>query len=108
VRIGAQARALEGQCYAVQSPTVGKATWSPAVDINRGAAAVYGPPDRGMPVDGVLAIGSENAAGWVFAEIDTACVADLRADGGVLNARHWTEQPGARAALPAVELVSLL
>jgi hypothetical protein len=60
VRIGAQARALEGQCYAVQSPTVGKATWSPAVDINR-AAAVYGPPDRGMPVDGVLAIGSENA-----------------------------------------------
>lgn len=108
VRIGAQARALEGQCYTVQSPTVGEAAWSPAVDVNRGAAAVYGPPDRGMPADGVLAIGSENAAGWVFAEIDTACVADLRADGGVLNARHWTEQPGARAALPAVELVSLL
>ena len=59
-------------------------------------------------LDGVLAIGTENTPGWVLAEIDTARVADLRADGGVLNARHWAEQPGARAALPAVEVVSLL
>lgn len=106
VRIGAQGRALEGQCYAVQSPTVGEAAWSPAVDENRGAAAVYGPPDRGMPEDGVLAIGAEGAAQWVFAEIDTALVAELRADGGVLNVRHWVEQPGA-VALPPVEVVDL-
>jgi predicted amidohydrolase len=106
VRIGAQARALEGQCYAVHSPTVGDAAWSPAVDENRGAAGVYGPPDRGMPEDGVLAVGVEGAAQWVFGEIDTALVADLRADGGVLNARHWAEQPGA-LALPAVEVVDL-
>lgn len=106
VRIGAQGRALEGQCYAVHSPTVGEAAWSPAVDVNRGAAAVYGPPDRGMPEDGVLAIGVEGAPQWVFAEVDTALVAELRADGGVLNARHWGEQPGA-AALPRVEVVDL-
>lgn len=106
VRIGAQGRALEGQCYAVHSPTVGEAAWSPAVDENRGAAAVYGPPDRGMPEDGVLAIGVEGASQWVFAEVDTAKVADLRADGGVLNARHWAEQPGA-LALPSVEVVDL-
>ncbi|KHS48248.1 MULTISPECIES: carbon-nitrogen hydrolase family protein [Novosphingobium] len=106
VRIGAQARALEGQCYAVHSPTVGEAAWSPAVDENRGAAAVYGPPDRGMPEDGVLAVGVEGAAQWVFAEVDTAKVAELRADGGVLNARHWSEQPGA-VALPPVEVVDL-
>ncbi|MBF9150645.1 carbon-nitrogen hydrolase family protein [Novosphingobium jiangmenense] len=106
VRIGAQARALEGQCYAVHSPTVGDAAWSPAVDENRGAAGVYGPPDRGMPEDGVVALGVEGAAQWVFGEVDTARVADLRADGGVLNARHWAEQPGA-VALPAVEVVDL-
>lgn len=106
VRIGAQARALEGQCYAVHSPTVGEAAWSPAVDVNRGAAAVYGPPDRGMPQDGVLAMGEEGTPQWVFARIDTARVADLRADGGVLNARHWVEQPGAML-LPAVEIVDL-
>lgn len=107
VRIGAQARALEGQCYAVQAPTVGEAAWSPAVDVNRGAAAIYGPPDKGMPEDGVLAIGAEGAAQWVLAQIDTGRVSALRSDGGVLNARHWAEQPGA-AALPPVEIVSLL
>jgi predicted amidohydrolase len=106
VRIGAQARALEGQCFTVQSPTVGVAEWSPAVDVNRGAAGVFGPPDRGMPEDGVIALGTVDAAQWVFAEIDTARVAELRADGAVLNARDWRDQPGA-AALPPVERVML-
>lgn len=106
VRLGAQARALEGQCYAVQSPTVGEAAWSPAVDVNRGAAGVFGPPDRGMPEDGVIALGEVDAAQWLFAELDLARIADLRADGGVLNARHWQEQPGA-VRLPAVEVVDL-
>ncbi len=106
VRLGAQARALEGQCFAVHSPTVGQADWSPAVDVNRGAAAVYGPPDRGVPADGVLAVGELDQPGWVFADLDLALVADLRADGGVLNLRHWAEQPGA-APLPPVEIVDL-
>lgn len=106
VRIGAQARALEGQCFAVQSPTVGEAAWSPSVDVNRGAAGIYGPPDKGMPEDGVLALGSEGVPGWTFAEIDTDCIADLRAHGGVLNALHWAEQPGA-VPLPPVTIVDL-
>ena len=66
VRLGAQARALEGQCYAVQSPTVGEAAWSPAVDANHGAAGIYGPPDKGMPADGVIALGELDAAQWLF------------------------------------------
>ena len=107
VRLGAQARALEGQCYAVHSPTVGQAEWSPAVDANRGAAAIYGPPDRGFPDDGVVALGDMDAAQWVFGEVDLARVADLRADGGVLNARHWAEQPGGGDPMPLVEVVDL-
>lgn len=115
VRIGSQARALEGQCFVVQAPTVGDAEWSPAVDRNRGAAGVYGPPDRwrvdqpggfAMPADGVLAIGVENAAQWVFADLDLAQLATLRADGGVLNARDWAEQPGAQA-LPTIAAMAL-
>ena len=106
VRLGAQARALEGQCYSVQSPTVGAAAWSPAVDVNRGAAGIYGPPDSGMPDDGVIALGELDAAQWLFGEVDLARVAQLRANGGVLNARHWSEQPGAMP-LPAVEVVDL-
>lgn len=106
VRLGAQARALEGQCYAVQSPTVGSADWNPAVDVNRGAAGVFGPPDRGMPANGVVALGEMDKGQWLFADVDLARVAQLRADGGVLNARHWAEQPGA-ATLPPVEVVDL-
>ena len=106
VRLGAQARALEGQCYALQAPTVGEAAWSPAVDVNRGAAGIYGPPDGDFPADGVVAIGTLDAAQWVFGEVDTARVAALRANGGVLNTRHWQEQPGAMP-LPEVEVVDL-
>lgn len=106
VRHGSQARALENQCYAVQSPTVGAAAWSPAVDANHGAAGVYGPPDRGFPEDGVVALGAMDAAQWLFAEVDLARVSELRADGAVLNTRDWTEQPGA-VPLPPVNLVDL-
>ena len=112
VRLGSQARALEGQCYAVHCPTVGDVAWSPAMDHNRGAAGIYGPPDRhagagfAMPEDGVLAIGVESVAQWVFADLDLGHVATLRADGGVLNTRDWSEQPGA-GPLPAVTVVDL-
>jgi predicted amidohydrolase len=92
VRVGAQARALENQCIVVQSPTVGEAPWSPAVDLNRGAAGVYGPPDLGFPDDGILAAGRLDAPEWLVAEIDLDRVAEVRAQGAVLNHRHWPEQ----------------
>jgi predicted amidohydrolase len=78
VRVGAMARALEGQCVVVHSPTVGPASWSPAVDMNTGAAAIYGPPDLGFPETGVLAQGDLNAPGWVTAEVDRGSVARVR------------------------------
>lgn len=92
VRIGAQARALENQCYVVQAPTVGSAPWSPAVDENVGAAAVYAPVDRGFPHDGVLACGEPGAAQWVYADVDPGRLAEVRRDGQVLNHRDWAGQ----------------
>lgn len=112
VRIGSQARALEGQMYVAQSPTVGEAHWSPALDVNHGAAGLYGPPDgpKGgdwrFPADGVIAIGTMDAPQWVFAEVDLARVEALRANGGVLPARDWAKQPGGEV-LPAAVLVDL-
>ena len=91
VRVGARARALEGQCVVVHSVTVGDAPWCPAVDANRGAAGVYGPPDVGFPEDGVLARGAMDAPGWTFANADRGAIARVRADGAVLNARHRGE-----------------
>lgn len=95
VRIGCQARALENQCYVVQSPTVGLAPWSEAVDVNIGAAAIYTPVDRGFPDDGILAIGELNAAQWVYAEIDPDQIAKVRENGQVFNYRDWPLQQAA-------------
>ncbi len=92
VRVGAQARALENQCCVIQASLVGDAPWSPAIDINIGAAGIYGPPDRGFPDDGVLECGKLNDSGWVSAEIDPMHIEAVRRDGQVLNHLHWDEQ----------------
>jgi predicted amidohydrolase len=89
VRIACQARALENQCYVIQAPTVGSAPWSIALDENRGAAGVYGPPDRGFPETGVIAMGVLDQPGWITADIDLAMVEAVRHDGQVLNHRDW-------------------
>ncbi|MEQ3707938.1 MAG: carbon-nitrogen hydrolase family protein [Tateyamaria sp.] len=94
VRIGAQARALENQCVTVMSSVVGAAAWSPAVDISTGAGGIFGPPDRGFPETGVIALGELNVPGWVYGEVDLDVIAAVRADGVVLNRRHWTLQQG--------------
>ena len=92
VRVGAMARALEGQCITVHAPTVGPCDWCPAVDENVGRAAIYGPPDRGFPPEGIFAETVLNAPGWAVAEVSLQAVADVRRDGTVLNHRHWAEQ----------------
>ena len=89
VRVGAQARALENQCYVVQASTVGSAPWSEAVDVNVGAAGVFTPIDYGFPDDGILALGELNVPGWVYADIDLAWVERVRAEGQVFNYRDW-------------------
>jgi len=92
VKIGCRARALENQCYVVQSCLVGEAPWSEAVDVNVGAAAVYTPVDRGFPDNGILAIGELNAVQWVFAEISPDDCETVRAQGQVFNYRDWPLQ----------------
>jgi predicted amidohydrolase len=105
VRVGAQARALENQCFVVHAHLVGEALWSPAVDVSRGAAAVYGPPDLDFPAEGVVALGELDRPSWLHAEIDLDLVAAVRADGMVLNYRHWSEQ--ANASVAGVETIAL-
>jgi predicted amidohydrolase len=103
VRVAAQARALENQCYTLLSPLVGEAPWSPAVDVNVGAAGVYGPPDLGFPADGVVAQGRLNQPGWLFADLDLDCVGRVRREGQVLNYRHWPEQAPSAPLAVALE-----
>ncbi|HEY8219999.1 MAG TPA: carbon-nitrogen hydrolase family protein [Methylobacter sp.] len=92
VKIGCQARALENQCYVVQSTLVGNAPWSEAVDVNIGAAAVYTPVDRGFPDNGILTEGKLNTVQWVIAEISLSACGTVREQGQVFNYRDWPLQ----------------
>lgn len=105
VRVGARARALEGQCITVQAPTVGEAPWNAAIDTTTGAAGIFCPPDRGFPPNGILAQGEIGCPGWVLADADFAALAEVRRDGGVLNMNHWPEQADGR--LDRLTLVDL-
>lgn len=96
VRIGAMARALESQCVVVQAPTVGPCDWMPALDENRGRAAIYGPPDGFWPETGIIAEGEMDAPGWVRATVDLSRVDVSRRDGAVLPFAHWPEQEPCR------------
>lgn len=98
VRVGSMARALENQCPVVHAPLVGAAPWCAGVEMNRGRAAIYGPPDAGWPETGILAEGGMDEPGWVVADVDRAQIARTRADGVVLTHAHWPEQ-AARLAL---------
>lgn len=104
VRIGAMARALESQCVVVQAPTVGACDWMPALDENRGRAAIYGPPDGFWPETGIIAEGPMDQPGWVFAQVDLARVGNSRRNGAVLPFAHWPESEGAR--LTGTETIS--
>lgn len=90
VCLSARARALENQCFTVVAPTVGHAPWSHAVDENHGAAAVYGPVDRGFADDGVIAQGRLDEPGWIYGDVDFAAVARVREHGQVRNSRDWS------------------
>ncbi len=92
VRVGAMARALENQMVAVHAPVVGEADWCYGMEENTGSASVYGPPDRGFPSTGIIAEGPLGKPGWVYAEISRDAIAEVRADGHVLNMQHWPEQ----------------
>ncbi len=98
VRIGAMARALESQCIVVHSPTVGHCDWNPAVDENRGKAAIYAPSDGFWPETGILAEGEMDKPGWVKARVDLDKVRESRQDGRVLPFAHWPES----AATPLI------
>jgi predicted amidohydrolase len=93
VALSCRARALENQCYTVQASTVNAAAWSLALDDNHGAGGVYGPVDYGFANDGVVSQGVLDQPGWVYADLDLAALARVRAAGQVTNHADW-DLPG--------------
>ena len=81
------------------------APWSAAVDENHGAAGIFGPPDREVTGDGVIAVGGMDRPGLVVAELDLELLARARAYGEVFVRRDWSRQPDILAA--ATEAVTI-
>lgn len=101
VRTGCLARALESRLFVAQSVTAGEASWSPALDVNTGEAAIYVPMDTGLPADGIL-VRTRAEQVWAMAELDFAALEASRVKAQVANDRDWNGQlaPGiARARL---------
>ena len=106
VALSCRARALENQCYVVQSSTVGEVPESLVLDVNRGAAGIFGPVDRGFPDDGVVAQGPLDTPGWVTADLDLDAIARVRADGAVRNHRDWRAPSHGDATSPRLSFRS--
>jgi len=80
VKIGSQARALENQCCVVQVPMVGAGWFDQARDCV-GKAALYLPPDIGLPDDGVLAMGDMSRVQWLYADLSLPRLHSVRRHG---------------------------
>lgn len=85
VHVGCRARAMENQCYAIVSQTIGLSEWSPAVDINYGFAAHYATPDKGQPEEGIYSMGEHNEEGWEIYDLDLTALRLTRKDPSVFN-----------------------
>ncbi|MEM7545505.1 MAG: carbon-nitrogen hydrolase family protein [Pseudomonadota bacterium] len=99
VKIGAMARALESQCWAIHAPLIGDNDWAEMVAENTGAAAIYGPPDTGFPPTGITAGAKIDEPGWTIADCDPAAVHLVRREGSVMNWADWDQQDGRLSAI---------
>jgi predicted amidohydrolase len=104
VRQSARARAIETQGLVVQAPLVGRVAGCDVVDESTGRAALFCPPDHGLPDDGILAQGDTDAPGAVVADIDPAAILAPRRTGQVGNFAHWDEQQSHGARVESVAL----
>ncbi len=94
VRQSCRARAIEQQCLIVQAPLVGDVPDCMVLDTQTGRAALFCPPDHGLPADGIIAQGETDKPAWVIADVDPEAIAASRQTGQVGNFSHWVEQDG--------------
>lgn len=81
VSLSCRARALENQCYVVQSALVGQTD----IEIAYGSSAIYSPIDAGFPEDGILAMGTRDQQEAVKAQIDFSKLEKVRTEGQTHN-----------------------
>lgn len=92
VRLCAQARAIENECYVAIGGSVGNLPRVDSVDIQYAQSAVFSPSDVYFPHDGTLAEASPNTEMMIFADVDLDKLKMLHEKGSVTNLKH--RRPG--------------
>ncbi|UTV29454.1 bifunctional GNAT family N-acetyltransferase/carbon-nitrogen hydrolase family protein [Photobacterium atrarenae] len=88
VRLCAQARAIENECYVAIGGSVGNLPRVDNVDIQYAQSAVFSPSDIYFPHDATITEASPNTEMIIFADVDLDKLKFLNKEGSVTNLRH--------------------
>ena len=87
VRICAQARAIENECYVAITGSVGNLPRVENMDIQYSQSAVFSPSDFAFPHDAIVAEATPNTEMTLIADLDLDLLKDLNSSGSVRNLR---------------------
>jgi predicted amidohydrolase len=85
VRLCAQARAIENECYVVIAGSVGNLPKVESLDVQYSQSAVFTPSDFPFPHDAVLNEATPNTEMLLFSDLDMTKLKILHAEGSVRN-----------------------
>ncbi|OON69741.1 bifunctional GNAT family N-acetyltransferase/carbon-nitrogen hydrolase family protein [Hymenobacter sp. CRA2] len=87
VRLCAQARAIENECYVAITGSVGNLPRIENMDIQYSQSAVFSPSDFAFPHDAIVAEATPNTEMTLIADLDLDLLKDLNTSGAVRNLR---------------------
>jgi len=85
VRICAQARAIENECYVVIAGSVGNLPRVHNMDIQYAQSGVFSPCDFAFPTDGKIAEATPNTEMIMVSDVDISLLSELHTYGSVRN-----------------------
>lgn len=105
VRLCAQARAVENECYVAIAGNIGNLPKVYNMDIQYAQSAIFTPSDFAFPTNGVKAEATPNAEMIVIGDLDLELLKELREFGSVQNMKdrrtdlyeiNWKKRPNLR------------
>ncbi|NVO86482.1 bifunctional GNAT family N-acetyltransferase/carbon-nitrogen hydrolase family protein [Hymenobacter sp. P5252] len=87
VRLCAQARAIENECYVAITGSVGNLPRVENMDIQYSQSAVFSPSDFAFPHDSIVAEATPNTEMTLIADLNLDLLKDLNTSGAVRNLR---------------------
>ena len=85
VRLCAQARAIENECYVAITGNVGSLPEVENIDIQYSQTAIFSPSDFAFPQSAIMAEAAPNTETTLVVDVDLDLLKDLRNEGSVRN-----------------------